>query len=60
MILVTGTTGSGRSTTLAALIDYVNRTRQRWLNASRFGGTTTPWLPKSCCSFRSSPVSSAR
>lgn len=27
MILVTGTTGSGKSTTLAAIIDYVNRTR---------------------------------
>ena len=26
-MLVTGTTGSGKSTTLAALIDYVNRTR---------------------------------
>jgi twitching motility protein PilT len=26
-VLVTGTTGSGKSTTLAALIDYVNRTR---------------------------------
>jgi twitching motility protein PilT len=27
MILVTGTTGSGKSTTLAAMIDYINRTR---------------------------------
>ncbi len=27
MILVTGITGSGKSTTLAAMIDYVNRTR---------------------------------
>src|SRR5437867_1272334 len=27
MILVTGTTGSGKSTTLAAMIDYVNSTR---------------------------------
>jgi twitching motility protein PilT len=27
LILVTGTTGSGKSTTLAAMIDYVNRTR---------------------------------
>ncbi len=27
MVLVTGTTGSGKSTTLAALIDYINRTR---------------------------------
>ena len=28
LILVTGTTGSGKSTTLAALIDHINRTRQ--------------------------------
>jgi twitching motility protein PilT len=28
LILVTGTTGSGKSTTLAALIDSINRTRQ--------------------------------
>lgn len=28
LILVTGTTGSGKSTTLAALIDFINRTRQ--------------------------------
>ncbi len=27
MVLVTGTTGSGKSTTLAALIDHINRTR---------------------------------
>jgi twitching motility protein PilT len=27
LVLVTGTTGSGKSTTLAALIDYVNKTR---------------------------------
>lgn len=27
LILVTGTTGSGKSTTLAAMIDYINRTR---------------------------------
>ena len=27
MVLVTGTTGSGKSTTLAALIDYINQTR---------------------------------
>ena len=27
LILVTGTTGSGKSTTLAAMIDYVNKTR---------------------------------
>jgi twitching motility protein PilT len=27
LILVTGTTGSGKSTTLAAIIDYINRTR---------------------------------
>ena len=26
MILVTGTTGSGKSTTLAAMIDHINRT----------------------------------
>ncbi|MHC4910500.1 MAG: type IV pilus twitching motility protein PilT, partial [Planctomycetota bacterium] len=28
LVLVTGTTGSGKSTTLAAMIDYINRTRQ--------------------------------
>lgn len=28
LVLVTGPTGSGKSTTLAAMIDYVNRTRQ--------------------------------
>ncbi|HSD10960.1 MAG TPA: PilT/PilU family type 4a pilus ATPase, partial [Candidatus Binatia bacterium] len=28
LILVTGTTGSGKSTTLAAIIDHINRTRQ--------------------------------
>src|SRR5204862_3216681 len=28
LILVTGPTGSGKSTTLCALIDYINRTRQ--------------------------------
>jgi twitching motility protein PilT len=28
LILVTGTTGSGKSTTLAAMIDYINSTRQ--------------------------------
>src|SRR3989338_9019049 len=27
MVLVTGITGSGKSTTLAAMIDYINRTR---------------------------------
>src|SRR5216684_5913159 len=27
LVLVTGTTGSGKSTTLAALIDHINRTR---------------------------------
>src|SRR3979409_703736 len=27
LVLVTGTTGSGKSTTLAAMIDYVNKTR---------------------------------
>jgi twitching motility protein PilT len=29
IILVTGTTGSGKSTTLAAMIDHINRTRPR-------------------------------
>ena len=29
IILVTGTTGSGKSTTLAAMIDHINRTRAR-------------------------------
>ena len=29
IILVTGTTGSGKSTTLAAMIDHINRTRSR-------------------------------
>ncbi|HEX3734691.1 MAG TPA: type IV pilus twitching motility protein PilT [Solirubrobacterales bacterium] len=29
IILVTGTTGSGKSTTLAAMIDHINRTRTR-------------------------------
>ncbi|MFZ0409279.1 MAG: type IV pilus twitching motility protein PilT [Cyanobium sp.] len=29
MVLVTGPTGSGKSTTLAALIDYINRTMKR-------------------------------
>jgi twitching motility protein PilT len=28
LILVTGTTGSGKSTTLAAMIDYINKTRK--------------------------------
>ena len=28
LVLVTGTTGSGKSTTLAAMIDYVNKTRR--------------------------------
>jgi twitching motility protein PilT len=28
LVLVTGTTGSGKSTTLAALIDHINKTRQ--------------------------------
>jgi len=28
LVLVTGPTGSGKSTTLAAMIDYINRTRQ--------------------------------
>src|SRR5262245_18171442 len=28
LVLVTGTTGSGKSTTLAAMIDYINATRQ--------------------------------
>jgi twitching motility protein PilT len=28
LILVTGTTGSGKSTTLAAIVDHINRTRQ--------------------------------
>jgi twitching motility protein PilT len=28
LVLVTGTTGSGKSTTLAAIIDYINATRQ--------------------------------
>jgi twitching motility protein PilT len=28
LVLVTGTTGSGKSTTLAAMIDYINRTRR--------------------------------
>src|SRR5689334_17123380 len=28
LVLVTGTTGSGKSTTLAAMIDYINQTRQ--------------------------------
>ena len=28
LVLVTGTTGSGKSTTLAAIIDYINQTRQ--------------------------------
>src|ERR1051325_5662385 len=28
LVLVTGTTGSGKSTTLAALIDYINKTRR--------------------------------
>ncbi len=28
-ILVTGTTGSGKSTTLAAMIDHINRTAER-------------------------------
>ncbi len=29
LVLVTGTTGSGKSTTLAAMIDYINRTGPR-------------------------------
>ena len=31
LVLVTGTTGSGKSTTLAAMIDYINRTRSAHL-----------------------------
>ena len=29
LILVTGTTGSGKSTTLAAMVDHINRTTRR-------------------------------
>lgn len=29
LVIVTGTTGSGKSTTLAAMIDYINRTKSR-------------------------------
>ena len=29
LVLVTGPTGSGKSTTLAAMIDYINETRDR-------------------------------
>ncbi len=29
LVLVTGTTGSGKSTTLAAIIDYINKTKKR-------------------------------
>ncbi len=28
MVLVTGSTGTGKTTTLAAMIDYLNRTRK--------------------------------
>jgi twitching motility protein PilT len=31
LVLVTGTTGSGKSTTLAAIVDYINATRQAHL-----------------------------
>jgi twitching motility protein PilT len=35
LILVTGTTGSGKSTTLASMIDHVNRSRARHVITDR-------------------------
>ena len=35
LVLVTGTTGSGKSTTLAAMIDYINTTRSSHIMTSR-------------------------
>ena len=49
LVLVTGTTGSGKSTTLAALIDYINATRaahimtvQIWLGGIQGAGAMAP------------------
>ena len=49
LILVTGPTGSGKSTTLAAMIDWINRNEARHISRSR--------IPLSLCMRAASPSS---